>query len=212
MDCCHTQGYDDLFDRRQAARDLRRYRRRGPARTTALLLEALRAEEIRGASLLDVGGGIGVIHHELLEAGVASARHVDASSAYLETAREEATRRDHEGRTDFRYGDFVMLAPDLPAADIVTLDRVICCYPDVESLVAASAGHARRLYGAVFPRSTWLVRTLVAGANLFCRLKGTTFRAFVHAPEIIDAALRRQGLRPRVVRDTIVWRVVLYAR
>lgn len=212
MDCCHTQGCDALFDRRQAARDLKRYRRRGPDRTTALLLAALRAEGITGASLLDVGGGIGAIHHELLEAGVASATHVDASSAYLQTAREEAARRGHHGRTDFRYGDFVTLASDLPSADIVTLDRVICCYPDVEALVAASAGHARRFYGAVFPRPTWLVRALFAGANLFCRLRRTTFRVFVHAPEVIDAGLRRQGLRPRVVRDTIVWRVVVYAR
>lgn len=35
----------------------------------------------------------------------------------------------------FRYGDFVSLAPDLETADLVTLDRVVCCYPELEPLV-----------------------------------------------------------------------------
>ncbi len=37
-------------------------------------------------------------------------------------------------------------------ADIVTLDRVGCCYLAVDELVTASAAHARRLYGLVLPR------------------------------------------------------------
>jgi hypothetical protein len=54
----------------------------------------------------------------------------------------------------FQYGDFVALAPALSAADVVTLDRVICCYDDMPALVGRSAALAERLYGVVYPRDT----------------------------------------------------------
>jgi len=212
VNCCQGECRDLPFDDKRAAKDLRRYRRKGPDKTTRLLLEALGAEDIRGAALLDVGGGVGVVHHELLAAGAQSAVQVDAAAPYLRAARAEAERRGHAGRVTFRHGDFVALAPEIAAADVVTLDRVICCYPDMEQLVAASASRARRLYGAVFPRETRLVRAALALGNLALRVRRSAFRAYLHPPAAIDAAVRRQGLRLRSVRDTLLWRVAVYAR
>ena len=48
-------------------------------------------------------------------------------------------RRGHAGRVTFRLGDFKVVAPDLPLADVVTLDRVVCCDPDFTSLLTAAA-------------------------------------------------------------------------
>src|SRR5438067_9283226 len=132
-DCCDC--YSDKFDEAKAAEDLARYRRDGPDRTTRLLLDALRAEGVSGATLLDVGGGVGVVQHELLGAAVRHAVAVDASRAYVRTARAEAERRGTAERTTSLLGDFVALAPEIAPADVVTLDRVICCYADMESLV-----------------------------------------------------------------------------
>ena len=44
------------------------------------------------------------------------------------------------------------MSDEIEAADVVTLDRVICCYPDMEALVGRSAERALRLYGLVHPR------------------------------------------------------------
>jgi len=212
MNRCAHSCYDDQFDDRQASRDLERFRRDGPDPTTRALLEALRSQGISDNTLLDVGGGVGAIHHELLDAGARSATQVDASGAYIRAARDEAKRRGHGNQVEFVHGDFVELAATIAPADVVTLDRVICCYHDMESLVAASAARARKLYGAVFPRDRWFLRVGFPGMNLFQRLRRSSFRVYLHAPEAIESAIRRQGLERRSIANTFVWRVAVYSR
>ena len=216
MACSQCDGVQQQFDPAVAKRSLRRYRRRGPDRTTRLLIEALRAAlddlDARDALLLDVGAGIGAIHHELLDGRVTRAVHVDASSAHIRVAREEATRRGHAARTNFIYGDFVVIADTLAEADVVTLDRVICCYDDMPGLVSRSAGKASRLYGAVYPRETFWMSAGIAALNAFQRLRRSAFRVFLHDPGAIDAALRAAGLERRSLRRTLGWEVVVYTR
>ncbi|HEV2130216.1 MAG TPA: methyltransferase domain-containing protein [Longimicrobiaceae bacterium] len=213
MNCCgHCAGIEKQFNAKTASSDLRRYRRKGPLKSTRLLLDALRRESVGGMTLLDIGGGIGAIHHELLASGAESATHVDASPAYLAAAREEARRRGHESRVTFRHGDFVELAPELPPVDIVTLDRVICCYPDMERLVGLSAARARRLYGLVYPRDRWWLRSVFPLSNLYFRLRRCPFRVYNHPVEDVDAVVREQGLEPRFRGTTPLWQVVVYAR
>jgi magnesium-protoporphyrin O-methyltransferase len=210
--CCDRRCYEEQFDEQRAAEDLERYRRKGPDRTTRLLLEALKRVGVRGASLLDVGAGIGVVHHELLEQGAANAVHVDAAPAYIAAARQEAKRRGHVGRVEFIEGDFVALSDRAAEADVVTLDRVVCCYPNAPSLIAASARKARRWYGAVYPRDSWLQRMIFSFENFRRRRSGSAFRTYVHALPVIEEAMRAAGLSPAVVRDTVLWRIVVYAR
>jgi 2-polyprenyl-3-methyl-5-hydroxy-6-metoxy-1,4-benzoquinol methylase len=156
MSCTQCDGVEQQFDPAAATKSLRRYRRHGPDRTTRLLIDALRAaldeSDARDAVLLDIGAGVGAIHHELLDGRVARAIHVDASTAHLTVAREETKRRSHGALVDFVHRDFVSIADVVPAADVVTLDRVICCYDDMDRLVSRSAEKAVRLYGAVYPR------------------------------------------------------------
>jgi magnesium-protoporphyrin O-methyltransferase len=210
--CGSCQSYQSIFDEKHAANDLRRYRKSGPDKTTRLLLDALKAEDVRGASVLDVGAGIGVVQNELLAEGARSATHVDATTANIRAAKEEATRQGHTDRVTFLQGDFVALAPEIPKADIVTLDRVICCYPDMEQLISTSASRSGRLYGAVFPRERWFSKLIIALENTFRRVRGSGFRSYIHPVRAIDQAIRRQGLSLRATRDTLVWRVVVYSR
>lgn len=191
MTCAQCQGIEGFFDRGTAERNLRTYRKRGPDRTTRLLIEALESEGVAGLTLLDIGGGIGVIQCELLKAGAAHATDVDASSAYLTAAQGEAERQGLADRVEYRRGNFVDLAPELASADIVTLDRVVCCYHDPRSLVGLSAAKAAKLYGLVYPRDTWWSRTPIALVNLVFRLRRNPFRIFVHPTAAVD------GLRPR---------------
>ncbi len=195
-----------------AERDLRRYRRRCAGATTRLLLAELRRWPLEGRRLLDVGGGIGIISRELAGTGVASATIVEASPAYLEVTRREAGSQYGSRPTQFILRDFALIAGTLPEADVVTLDRVVCCYPDAEALLRQAAGQARQLLAFTYPRDRWYVRTLIVLENLWLRLTGKEFRAFVHTPERMGAVLEAAGLVRATRRETLVWTLDLYRR
>jgi SAM-dependent methyltransferase len=210
--CRQCEGIEHQFGRRTAAWDLRRFRKRGPTSTTRLLIDMLRGQGVRDASILDVGGGVGAIYHELLGSGARAAVHVDISPDYLSAAREEAERRGHAERVELIRADFVDVAPTLRESDVVTLDRVICCYPDMERLVGLAADKARRLLGAVYPRQAWWMRGLVVTVNAVSRIRRSGFRTYLHPPAAIDARLRAHGLERRAFRRTLGWEVAVYAR
>jgi 2-polyprenyl-3-methyl-5-hydroxy-6-metoxy-1,4-benzoquinol methylase len=213
MACC--AGYcaaEAHFDRKVAESDLQRYRRRGANPTTRLMLTELQRWPLEGQHLLDVGGGIGVISAELAATGIASATLVEASSAYLEVARREVASRYGSRPTQFLLGDFAAIAGTLPDADVVTLDRVVCCYPDAEALLQGAAARARRLMAFTYPRDRWYVRTMIVLENFWRRLKGKTFRAFVHSPQRMGAVLETAGFVRDARRETFVWTLDLYRR
>ncbi|HLE53592.1 MAG TPA: methyltransferase domain-containing protein [Anaerolineales bacterium] len=211
MTCSQCQGIEQEFNRKHALEQLKKYRRKGAADTTRQLIAALLDDGVDGMTLLDIGGGVGAIQHALLKAGISRAADVDASPAYLEVARQEAQRQNFADRMSFYQGNFVDLAPTLPPADIVTLDRVICCYDDMQALVSLSARRARRMYGLVYPRDTWWVKLLIPIGNLYLRLRRSPFRAFAHSTQAVDAIARGQGLHQKFYRKMGFWQVVVYA-
>ncbi len=211
MPCCQCEGIEKEFDAKVARRELRQYHRKGPRKTTRIVVDAVR-KDVPGKTLLDVGGGVGVIQFELLEAGARRSVGVDASSAYLEVTREEAERRGVADRMAYHWGDFVDVAVDLDRADIVTLDRVICCYPDHEALIAASAARARMTYALVYPRDEWWMRAVPAAINLYFRIRRSPMRFYLHPTQRVDAAVRRQGFSPQICRKTPLWQVAVYRR
>jgi magnesium-protoporphyrin O-methyltransferase len=212
MDACGCDDFERVFDRRTAEQDRDDYRRNGPDGTTRLLIDLLRPFGIAGATVLDVGGGIGVIDHELLRDGAARSVLVDASKPYLEVARQLGRERNTLDRLELVDGDFTRLATGIDAADIVTLHRVVCCYGDVDALVGLSADRARRVYGLVLPRDRWFVRAGIRVLNLISRLRRERFRAYAHPNARVDALVADHGLRVRDQRWTAVWRVVVYER
>ncbi len=213
MACC-TQycAGEAQFNRKVAERDLRRYRHRGADVTTRLMLTELRRWPLEGWQLLDVGGGIGIISAELADTGVVSATVVEASSSYLEVARREVGTRYGPRPTQFILGDFAAIADTLPDADVVTLDRVVCCYPDVDALLRGATTRARRLLAFSYPRDRWYVRTMFALGNFWLRLTRKKFRAFVHPPDRMRAILEAAGLVRATRRETLVWTLDLYRR
>jgi magnesium-protoporphyrin O-methyltransferase len=212
MDACGCDDFASVFDRSTAELDRDRYHRTGPDRTTGMLLDMVRPAVTAGSTILDVGGGIGVIDHELLKAGAGHAVLVEASPAYLEVARAEARHRNLLDRLDLVEGDFVRHARQIDTADIVTLDRVVCCYPDVEALVGLSAARARRVYALVLPRDSWLIRLGLRVINLGYRVRRRRYRAYAHPNAVVDRIAAAEGLRPRSERWTFFWRVVVYDR
>lgn len=205
-------GGANVFGKREADRQLKRYRKKGPDKTTRLLLDALAAEGVAGMTLLDIGGGVGSIALELFKRGATAATEVDASPAYLAVAKSEATRLGVGDRVNTRQGDFVAVADETPSADIVTLDRVICCYPDMVALVRQSAAKATRLYGVVYPRDLWWIRALRNVGNAALHLFRLPFTLFIHPTTQVNAIIRSAGLVQRYQRDVGYWQVAVYAR
>jgi 2-polyprenyl-3-methyl-5-hydroxy-6-metoxy-1,4-benzoquinol methylase len=203
MSHCQCEGIERRFDTERVTNELNQYR---------LLVEALQGQGVDSMLLLDIGGGVGAIAHALLQAGARQATDVDASTAYLAAARDEASRRGLDGRMSFQYGDFVALAPRLSATDVVTLDRVICCYDDMPALVERSAALAEQFYGVVYPRDTWWFRLFTWARSLIRRVKGEPMRFFVYPTAEVDAIIRAQGLEQRFRQTSGPWQIVVYAR
>ena len=212
MNCCQCQGIEELFSAQLVSKELANYREKGPNKTTRFLIDALKEEGIQEVSLLDIGGGVGAIQHELLDAGAQNATDVDASQAYLKAAQEEARRRGMDERIRFQHGNFVDIASQIPSADIVTLDRVICCYPDMEKLVSLSVARARKLYGLVYPRDIWWVKIGMNIMNFIFRLRKNPFQSFIHPTQAVEAIIKSSGFQPRFYRHTLVWQVVVFSR
>lgn len=209
--CC-GQDFERVFDAQEAERDLRSWQKDGLPNSTSELITALRAGGIEGARLVDIGAGVGMVHLELLSAGAASAVDVDASSAYLATARAEAERRGVADRVSYRHGDVVDLAAELPPADVVTLDRVICCYPDLAALLGAALEPRPRMIGLVHPTDAWWVR---AGASVLNGLSWLLRRRddfYIHRQAEIDRLIGDAGFRQLHKGGSRVWRVAVYAR
>jgi magnesium-protoporphyrin O-methyltransferase len=179
-----------------------------------MLIEAVKrlAHGVEGMTLLDIGGGVGAIQQELLRAGLEKATDVDASGAYLKAAQEEAERQGHSDKVSYRHANFVEVAGEIAPADIVTLDRVICCFNDMEELVGLSADKAGKLYGVVYPRDTWWVRSAVFAGNVWLRITRNPFRAFVYHTRDVERVVREKGLERRFYKKAGPWQVVVYGK
>ncbi len=212
MPCYCCEITDRTFGEEDARNDMREYRRRGPAAHTRAILRAVRSTGLKDATLLDIGGGIGAIHHELLDDIVREATHVDASSAFLKAAEEQAIRYGRAARVKFIHADFTDVAGDLSPADIVTLDRVVCCYPDFHSLLTAAAGRSERLLAMTYPRETWYLRLGVKIANFIQRLRRDPFRMFLHPVADMDSLLKKEGFQRLALKRLFVWEMALYRR
>ncbi len=213
MDCCECQAIEAKFDQKYVDRKLKEYRRKGPKKTARQLIDALQAEGVQGLTLLDIGGGVGDLQHALLRSGVSHATDCEASTAYLQACRQEAERLGHAEQIDHFQGDFVELAKDIPPADIVTLDRVICCYSDMAALLNLSLPKARRFYGIVYPLDRWWVRwAMQVYYNFRYWLQRNTMRQFIHPVEAIEALIRSNGFQRRFYRVMGPWQVAVYAR
>jgi magnesium-protoporphyrin O-methyltransferase len=200
------------FDANKVADEIADYRKNGPGPTTRHLRDGLVHASLVGGALLDIGAGFGVLTFELLERGATRAIAVDASSPYLNAGKEEAARQGKAGNIEFVHGDFIDVAGTLPQAEIVTLDRVVCCYARVEPLLARATEHATRALALSYPRGTWFARAVMGADNLKRRLTGNTFRTFVHAPALMERIILNAGFALSSRRRTWVWSSDVFVR
>jgi 2-polyprenyl-3-methyl-5-hydroxy-6-metoxy-1,4-benzoquinol methylase len=202
--CCNPIDYRRLFSRKYASRDARRYRERGLGATSRALVDL--AGDVEGATVLDVGGGIGAIELELLAAGAARATNVELSGGYEEAASVLLTERGLSDRVDRRVADFVSEGDAVEPHDLVVLHRVVCCYPDVDALIGAAAEHARKRLVLTYPQEHLLMRLGLRVINLWLLVSGCGFRTYVHPVARILGVAEADGLRlVRRERQGFLW-------
>jgi SAM-dependent methyltransferase len=203
--CAFPETAERQFTQQKAAAEMSRYRQKGPGPTTRLLRDGLAEAGLLEGTLLDVGGGVGALAFELLDRGVARAVVVDASSAYLAVASAEAVRRGRSPLTEFVHGDFISVSDQLTSAAVVTLDRVVCCYPFYEPLIDQALQHAERGFALSYPRNCWHVRIGVWFENARRQWRGNPFRMFVHSPSLMEALVKRAGFEVVSRHRTLMW-------
>jgi SAM-dependent methyltransferase len=208
--CC----FDDWVDHW----DRRARRGRPVTRVTTSLVDALEKAGLAGRTVLDVGCGIGDLAIEAVARGAGSATGFDLSRKAIDHARELAGTRGVAGRTTFEVGDGSIV--DLPPADVVVLNRVVCCYRDADGLLDRTLHAAGSVFAFSAPVASGPIGIFNGAVNGFWNAwyslrprKFGDFRTFVHDLDEVDERIRRAGFR-RVTheRRRVVWDLAVYSR
>jgi 2-polyprenyl-3-methyl-5-hydroxy-6-metoxy-1,4-benzoquinol methylase len=210
--CCNPRGCDDFFTSRMAERAAKRYRTKGVDKTARRMVAFLERQGIEGATVLEVGGGVGELQIELLKRGAARTVNLELSPAYDEEAARLLQESGVEGRAERHLHDIAAAPEGVEPADVVVLHRVVCCYPDYERLLSAAAEHTQRLLVFSYPRRNVVSRLVVAAQNLFFRLRRTEFRTFAHPPARMLGIVETRGLRRAYAEHALVWQIAGFAR
>jgi 16S rRNA G966 N2-methylase RsmD len=210
--CCNVRGCDGFFTARMAKRAADRYRKKGVDKTAKRMLAFLEEQGVEGATILEIGGGVGEVQIELLKRGAAHALNLELSPGYDEEAMRLVREAALEGRTERRLHDVATDPIGVEPADVVVLHRVVCCYPDYERLLGAAADHARRLLVFSYPPRNVLSRLLLGAQNLLFRLRRKEFRTFAHPPARMLRVVEEHGLLLAYTHRPVVWQIAGFER
>jgi tRNA G37 N-methylase Trm5 len=211
-DCCSPKGYQWIFSEKTARADAKSYRRKGLDPTSRRIVDYLKERGVQGRTVLEVGGGVGAIQIELLKSGATSAISVELTPTYEQVALELLHEAGFEDRVERKVMDFVDAADDVAAADIVVMNRVVCCYPDLPRLESAAADHARQTLVMSFPKERWWTRIVVWMANVGMAMTRRQFRIFLHPVAQIVAVGESHGLKRSVTRAGRFWEIAMMQR
>ena len=203
--CCGPRGIDEVFTTRYASRSARKLRSSGLDDTATRMVEVLVSGGLEGASVLEIGGGVGGLYTELLRRGADKATNVELSSSYETEAARMLQETGLDGRVDRFLVNIVNEPEKIEPADVVVLHRVVCCYPDFSGLLGAAADHARRVLIFSYPRPRALTRAGTLFENIGYALRRQDFRAFVHSPDAMVEVLADHGLDVTAAGRNSTW-------
>ena len=212
MSCCGHNRATGRFFSLFANSSRKRFEKKGFEESQQFLIEGLRQAGFIGASILEIGSGAGNLHQTLLLNGAASATGIDLAPKMIEQAKQWAHDRQLDSQVEYKQGDFVDLADTVAPATVTVLDKVVCCYPDADSLVHKSLDKTRRVYALTYPRYTRLNRSLskiMAGIFWLIRFD---FRNYVHPPEQVRGWIEAAGFRRTYQNQTRIWLTEVYVK
>lgn len=220
MTCCsplntnRTNGTNRLFSRFSKSY-AKTFRKKGLEKVQLLLQEGIQAGSDNGLSdleILDIGCGVGGLHLTLLEQGAIRAHGIDIAEGMLDQARDFAADMQLSDRVNYTTGDFVELAAEISSADITLLDKVVCCYENVEELVRLSTEHTRKIYAVSRPRDVWFMRWMFKTQAALMKLFRFAFFPCWHNWNQVHDRILAAGFTPVFNDHTMLWDVAVYRR
>jgi magnesium-protoporphyrin O-methyltransferase len=190
----------------------KRFRSGGLEPVQKYLLEGIRKRPTSGSTVLDIGCGVGSLHLTLLQEGAERAIGVDMSEGMLREAKRFADAAGVVERTNYIVGDFVQLSPSIPESDITVLDKVVCCYEDVESLVIAAMAKTKTTFALSHPKENLLMKSLFKGHMTLARIFRWGFHPFWHNWDTMASLIQSRGFQLMYENSTISWHVLVYRR
>ncbi|HYN28700.1 MAG TPA: methyltransferase domain-containing protein [Dermatophilaceae bacterium] len=172
------------------------------------MVDAVVGHGVDGATVLEIGGGVGEVQLELLRRGAARATSLELSASYDADAAALAAELGVAGRVRRLRLDLAAAPEAVERHDVVVLHRVVCCYPEPHRLLAAAAGRATRLLVYSHPPRNVLSRAAAAGENAAFRLRRSAFRVYAHDPAAIAESVERAGLSCTYRHDGLAWHVL----
>ncbi len=176
------------------------------------LIDEIKKESLKGKTILDIGCGVGKLHLTLLQNGAESAVGVDMSEEMLSRARSFALKFGVESKVSYRQGDFMAIASTVSSAEIILLDKVICCYEDLNGLITASADKTKTLYALTFPANNLLTKFLFKAEIAIAKLVRAGFRPYWHDWSIVSQLLAQRGFVLVSSTSQIMWQAALFKR
>ena len=212
--CCtsrSTEGTDKFFTKR-SRKYLDRFRSKGLAREQRYLLEGITAAGDGSRSVLDIGCGVGGVHLTLLRQGAGKAVGIDISAGMIQFAGQLSKDLGLADRTSYVHGDFVEMADTVPRCDIVVLDKVVCCYENLDALLKKSLAKTGSVYALSFPRSHIFVRLIARSAMTLGKLFRWSFSPYWHDWERMAGIIRAGGFEEYYRKTTVLWTVCAFRR
>ena len=212
MTCNHCCGAEKLFDLKGAKKELKKFNKKGAGKATKKLISHLLKNDLQEKSLLDIGGGIGAIQWTFLRNSGRCTIDVDASLGYLTVAKGYAKEHGYEQSTEFLHGDFVDQYDEVANADYVTLDKVICCYPDYKSLLNHAMRKCNFTLILVYPLGGFIPKAIAQFNKIYFYLKKNPFRTYIHSPKEVEQFICNHGFKLVTKSISFPWHVQTYER
>lgn len=210
--CCRAAPCEELFTSRLARADLALYRRRGLDGVSRRMVASLPTEAYAGGRVLDIGGGIGAFQAELLKRGARSGEVVELVGSYAPYAATLAAEAGLTDRSTYRVHDLLAEPEAVEPADVVVLNKVICCSSEGLKLVRAAADLTRCTLVLSYPRDSWLTRLAGRTQHAFFRLVGRSYRFFVRPSRAVTASAEAAGLKLVDLARGAIWERATFRR
>lgn len=213
--CCRSRpdcSGTSAFFNRWSGSYARRFRKGNLDRIQKYLVEGIGRKSCRGSSVLDIGCGVGQVHLTLLKEGASNALGIDLSDAMLREAKQFADKAGLGDRVRYMTGDFVQQFSSVPESDITVIDKVVCCYENLDELILKSTGKTKAIYALTHPKENLLTKGLFKGHEALAKLLHWDFRPFWHDWADMKARILSQGFTLRYEHSTLTWHALVFQR
>lgn len=212
----HCCGADSLFDKKKAKKEYKKYLKNGPTRVTGRIItqmnKLLSQVDLSSYSMIDIGGGIGALQWWFLEKGGGQSIDVDASSGYLDQASSHANKMGWESQTKFIMGDCTDVYPELQKADIITLDKVVCCYPNYEEILKTTCKKSSQYIALSYPMDGFAAQVLRQLGVLLLKIIKNDYRPYVHSVVSIRGIFKEEKFSLVAKDFAFPWHIEIYRK